>query len=214
MVNAIFGRKLGMTQVFDENGIVIPVTVIEAQKQTIIQIKTKEIDGYEAAVIGFEELTQKRAEKLVNKAQLGTFKKTSQTPTRNLAEVEILNKEAKVGDKVDATVFNKGDKVDVSGVTRGRGFSGVIVRHNQARLGPMTHGSGPVHRHAGGYGKGITTVRLFKGTKMAGQYGHEKQTILNLEVVKIDEAKNVILVKGGVPGPKGSIVTIRKAVKA
>jgi large subunit ribosomal protein L3 len=212
MVNAIIGRKLGMTQIFDEKGLCIPVTVIEAGKCPIVQIKTVENDGYSAAVLGFDEILEKRAEKLLNKPELGVFKKASVKPQRILKEVEILDNAAKVGDIINADIFAKGQKVDIFGKSKGHGFTGAIKRHNFSR-GRMSHGGGPVHRHAGSMGANSTPSRVMPGKKMPGHYGQENTAVQNLEVISVDIAKGVLLVKGGIPGAKGSVVVIKKAVK-
>lgn len=208
-MKAILGKKLGMTQVFTAKGEVIPVTVVEAGPCTVIQKKTADKDGYEAVVVGFEEIR----EKLVNKPEAGVYKKVSTTPKRYLQELKVDNfAELEVGSKITCGVFAEGDMIDVSGVSKGHGFSGVIKRHNAHRL-KMTHGTGPVHREVGSLGANSTPSRVFKNRKMPGQFGHENVTILNLQIVKVDEERNVLLVKGAIPGPKNSLVEIRTAVK-
>ncbi len=210
MKKAIIGKKVGMTQVFLENGQCIPVTVILAGPCAVIAKKTVERDGYSAAVLGFETL----AEKKVNKAMMGQFKKANLAPMKTLKEFKLENiNEVEVGANFDVNQFESGDKVDVCGTTRGRGFTGVIQRWNQSRV-RMTHGSGPVHREVGSMGAGSDPSRVMKLKNLPGRYGHERVTIQNLSVVKVDAEKNVILVKGAVPGPKGSLVTVVDAVKA
>jgi large subunit ribosomal protein L3 len=212
MKNGLIGKKLGMTQVFDEKGNCIPVTVILAGPCSVVRIKTEEVDGYKAYVLGFNEVDSKKAERVLGKPEAGVFKKAGVKPTKVLKEFSFDN-EYKVGDVITANFFTKGDAVDVQGTTRGRGFTGTIQRWNFSRIA-MSHGAGPVHRHSGSKGANSTPSRVMPGKPMAGQYGGETQTILNLEVVGVDEAKNVLLIKGGIPGPKNSLVYVRKAVKA
>jgi len=211
MNKAIIGRKIGMTQIFAEDGKVIPVTVIEAGPCPVVQIKTQETDGYTALKLGFGEVKEKR----LTKAELGQFKKANIAPCKYLREVRLDSVEGyKVGESVlTADVFAAGDHVDVSGVTKGHGYTGVIKRWNQHRL-KETHGVGPVHREPGSMGANSSPSRVFKQKHLAGQYGVENVTILNLEVVRVDAARNAILVKGAIPGPKGSVVTIGSSVKA
>lgn len=210
MNKAIIGRKLGMTQVFSADGKVIPVTVIEAGPCPVVQVKTLERDGYSAVKLGFEQVSEKE----LNKPELGLFKKTGIAPHKILKEFRIDGADAmEVGSVVSCDVFAAGDKIDVSGVTKGHGFTGVIKRWNNHRL-KETHGVGPVHREVGSMGANSSPSRVFKGKKMPGQYGHENVTILNLEVVKVDKERNAILVKGAVPGPVKGIVSIRNSVKA
>ena len=207
---AIIGRKLGMTQVFTPDGKVIPVTVIEAGPCPIVQVKTLERDGYSAVKLGFGATE----EKLLNKPEAGLFKKTGVPAQKVLKEFRFEKaEEMKVGDVLSCEEFSAGDKVDVSGVSKGHGFTGVIKRWNNRRL-KETHGVGPVHREVGSMGANSSPSRVFKGKKMPGQYGHENVTVLNLEVVKVDKERNVILLKGAVPGPVKGIVTIRNSVKA
>jgi len=209
-MKGILGIKRGMTQVFGDKGVVIPVTVIEAGPCSVVQIKTVANDGYSALVVGFVD----KRKNIVNKPMTGQFKKAGVAPKRFLREFRIdEGHEYKVGDEIKADVFAAGEFVDVSAKTRGRGFTGVIQRWNHSRVGPMTHGTGPVHRHVGSMGANSDPSRVFKNKKMAGQYGAERVTIQNLEVVKIDTDKNVILVKGGIPGADGVLVTVKKAVK-
>ena len=210
MGKAIIGRKVGMTQIFAEDGKVIPVTVIEAGPCPVVQVKTPETDGYTALKLGF--LPAK--EKMLNKPDLGQFKKAGVAPCKYLREVRVDSAEGyKVGDEVKADVFAAGDRVDASGVTKGHGYTGVIKRWNQHRL-KETHGVGPVHREPGSMGANSSPSRVFKHKNLAGQYGVENVTIQNLEVVRVDLARNVILVKGAIPGVKGSVVTLKTSVKA
>ena len=209
MNKAIIGRKAGMTQVFTAEGKVIPVTVIEAGPCPVVQIKTVEKDGYAALKLGFDETS----EKSLNKPELGQFKKAGVKPCKVLKEFRLADLSSyKVGDEIKADVFAAGDRVDVHGVTKGHGFSGVIKRWNQHRL-KETHGVGPVHREPGSMGANSTPSRVFKNKRLPGHYGVENVTIQNLEVVKIDVARNCILIKGPVPGPEGSVVTINDTVK-
>jgi large subunit ribosomal protein L3 len=211
MNKAIIGKKLGMSQVFAPDGAVIPVTVIQAGPCFVTQIKTEEKDGYSAVQMGFELIP----ERLSNKPETGHCKKAGLSlPVRELQEFQLSGAENyKKGDKVTCGVFAEGDLVDVTGISKGHGFSGVIKRWNQHRL-KESHGTGPTVRHAGSMGANSTPSRIMPGKKMAGQYGNEKTTVLNLKVVKVDEQKNVLLIKGAIPGAKGSIVSIRSAVKA
>ncbi len=210
MKKGIIGKKLGMTQIFMEDGSVIPVTVIEAGPCPVTQKKTTETDGYEAVQLAFEDIR----EKLVNKPATGHFKKAGVSPKRHLKEFRLENTaEMNVGDVVAADTFASGDKVDITGITKGRGYSGTVKRWNTHIL-RMTHGTGPIHRQAGSMGANSTPSRIYKNKKMPGQYGNEQVTVLNLEVVKVDTEKNLIAVKGAVPGAKGGIVFIRDSVKA
>ena len=210
MQKCIIGKKIGMTQLFDENGKFIPVTVIEAGPCPVVQVKTPETDGYTALKLGF--LPAK--EKALNKPDLGQFKKAGVNPCKVLREVRLDSVEGyKVGDEVKADVFAAGDHVDASGVTKGHGYTGVIKRWNQHRL-KETHGVGPVHREPGSMGANSSPSRVFKHKNLAGQYGVENVTIQNLEVVRVDVARNAILVKGAIPGVKGSVVTLKTSVKA
>ena len=210
MNKAIIGRKVGMTQIFAENGIMIPVTVVEAGPCPVVQVKTVANDGYSALKLGFIETS----EKALTKPELGQFKKAGVKPHKVLKEVRVANAETfAVGAEVKADVFAAGDKVDVSGVSKGHGFTGVIKRWNQQRL-KETHGVGPVHREPGSMGSISDPSRVFKHKHLAGQYGVENVTVQNLEVVKVDLNRNVLLIKGAVPGPKGSIVTVADSVKS
>ena len=208
MKKAIIGKKIGMTQIFDEKGNVIPVTVIEAGPCTVTRIKTNEKDGYEAVQLGFETVTEKK----LTKPAKGQFEKAGVAPRKHLKEFRLDDISAyKLGDTVTADVFAAGEKVDITGMTKGHGYTGAIKRWNLHMLG-RTHGIGPIHRQSGSMGV-IDPARIFKNKKMAGQYGNEQVTILNLEVAKIDAEKNIIAVKGAVPGARGGIVFIRNAVK-
>ncbi len=209
MEKAILGRKLGMTQIFDETGLMIPVTVIEAGPMTVLRKKTAERDGYSAVVVAYEDVKEAR----VNKPQTGEFKKAGVAPKRFIREFRFDNADSyETGKEIKCDIFANGDMVDVSGVTRGRGFSGVIKRWNQRRL-KMTHGTGPVHRSVGSTGANSTPSKVIKGLHMPGQYGHENVTVLNLKIVRVDSERNVLLVRGAVPGPKGGLVTVRQTVK-
>lgn len=210
MEKAIIGKKVGMTQLFTDDGRVEPVTVIEAGPCYVTQIKTTETDGYNAVQVAFGEIKTKN----VNKCQTGAFKKAGVEPKRVLKEFKYndMSKFA-LGQEIKADMFSEGDIVDVSGTTKGHGFTGVIKRWNHHRL-KMTHGVGPVHREVGSMGANSTPSRVMKGKKMPGQYGHETVTVQNLKVVRVDADRNLILVKGAIPGPKKSIVTIKSAAKA
>ena len=209
MNKAIIGRKVGMTQLFAEDGRMIPVTVVEAGPCPVVQVKTVENDGYAALKLGFIETS----EKALTKPELGQFKKAGVKPHKVLKEIRVANAETyAVGAEIKADVFQAGERVDVSGVTKGHGFTGVIKRWNQRRL-KETHGVGPVHREPGSMGANSSPSRVFKQKHLAGQYGVENVTIQNLEVVKVDLGRNVLLIKGAIPGPKGSIVTVSDSVK-
>ena len=209
MKKGIIGKKIGMTQIFDDNGNVIPVTIIEAGPCVVAQKKTVETDGYASVQLGFEDI----AEKKVNKALKGHFKKAGVSMKRHLKEFRLDNAaEMNVGDVISADTFVAGDRVDVTGTTKGHGYSGVIKRWNHHKL-RMTHGVGPVHRQPGSMGS-IDPARIFKNHKMPGQYGNEQVTVQNLDVVRVDAEKNLIAVKGAIPGAKGGIVFVRNTVKA
>lgn len=209
MQKGIIGKKIGMTQIFDETGKVIPVTVIEAGPCVVVQKKTVENDGYASVQLGFGDMSEKRA----NKPMKGHFAKAGAGVKRTLKEFRFENADAlNVGDIVKADAFVVGDIVDVSGTSKGKGFQGTIKRNNNQRL-KETHGTGPVHRHAGSMGANSSPSRIFKGKALPGHMGAEKVTIQNLEVVKIDAEHNLIAVKGAVPGPKNGIVTIVDCVK-
>ena len=209
MKKGIIGKKIGMTQIFDEVGNVIPVTVIAAGPCVVSQVKTVENDGYNAIQLGFEDAKEKH----LTKAEIGHFAKAGVANKKYLKEFRLDDISGyEVGAAVTADVFAAGDKVDVTGITKGRGYTGAIKRWNLAKL-RMTHGVGPVHRQSGSMGV-IDPARIFKNKKMAGQYGNEQVTVLNLKVVKIDSEKNLIAIKGAVPGAKDGIVFIRDSVKA
>ena len=209
MKKALIGKKVGMTQIFDENGKIVPVTAIEVGPCTVTQIKTVEQDGYTAVQLGYGDVKESK----LNKPELGKFKKSNIAPKKYLKEVRLDSIEGiKVGDELKADVFAEGDKVDIQGTSKGKGFQGVIKRHGQSR-GPMGHGS-MYHRRPGSMGPTSTPGRVFKGKKLPGHMGADKVTVQNLEVVKIDLDKNAILIKGSVPGNKGSILKIRKTVKS
>ncbi len=209
MNKGIVGKKLGMTQLFDEKGNVVPVTVIEAGPCMVCQKKTVENDGYEAVQIGFGDMKASK----VNKPMKGHFAKNDVAPKKVLREFRFDDISAiNVGDVIKADVFAEGDKVDVRGTSKGKGYAGVIKRWNFSRL-KMSHGTGPVARHGGSLGV-IDPARVFKGKKMAGHLGAERVTVQNLDVVKVDAENNIIAVKGAVPGPKGGIVVLFDSVKA
>ena len=209
MNKTIIGRKIGMTQVFDEVGTVITVTVIEAGPCTVVQVKTVETDGYNSIQLGFGEVKEKR----MNKPAKGHFKKSKLDLKKHLREFRTEEiSEVKVGDEIKLDVFEAGEKVDIQGTSKGKGFQGVIKRHGQSR-GPMGHGS-MYHRRPGSMGSTSTPGRVFKGKKLPGHMGSETVTIQNLDIVRVDTDKNVILVKGSVPGAKGAILKIRKTVKS
>lgn len=210
MKKGIIGKKLGMTQIFDEKGNVIPVTLIEAGPCAVVQKKTVATDGYDALQLAFEDANEKR----LTKAVLGHFKKSGVTPKKHLKEFRLADTSAyEVGSVITVDTFAAGEKVDITGITKGRGYSGCVKRWGHHIL-RMTHGTGPVHRQCGSMGANSTPSRVFKNKKMAGQYGNEQVTILNLAAVKIDAQKNLIAVKGAVPGSRGGIVFIRDSVKA
>ena len=209
MKKTLIGRKVGMTQIFDEEGKVIPVTAIEVGPCTVTQIKTVEQDGYTAVQLGFGEVKERK----LNKPELGHLSKNKLAPKKYLREFRLDSVEGmKVGDELKADVFAVGDKVDVQGTSKGKGFQGVIKRHGQSR-GPMGHGS-MYHRRPGSMGPTSTPGRVFPGKNLPGHMGVETVTIQNLEVVKVDLDKNVILVKGSVPGTKGAILKVKSSVKA
>ena len=210
MKKGIIGRKVGMTQIFDEIGNVIPVTVIEAGPCVVAQKKTAENDGYDAVQLGFIDAKEKNATKPVK----GHFEKAGVSVKKHLKEFRLDDCSAiNVGDVITADTFAAGDKVDVTGMTKGRGYSGAVKRWGHHIL-RMTHGTGPVHRQVGSMGANSSPSRVFKNKKMAGQYGNEQVTVLNLKVVKIDSEKNLIAIKGAIPGAKDGIVFIRDSVKA
>ena len=210
MKKGIIGKKLGMTQVFDEKGNVIPVTLIEAGPCPVTQKKTVDTDGYEALQLAFCDTTEKH----LSKAQSGHLKKTGTAPKRHLKEFRLEDcSSVNAGDDITVDTFAAGEKVDITGMTKGRGYTGAVKRWGHHIL-RMTHGTGPIHRQVGSMGANSTPSRVYKNKKMAGQYGNEQVTILNLAVVKIDAEKNLIAIKGAVPGAKGGIVFIRDSVKA
>ena len=209
MKKGIIGRKLGMTQIFDDHGKVIPVTVINAGPCTVVQKKTVEKDGYSAVQLGYADLAERKATKPLK----GHFESHKVSFKKYLKEFRLEDAASmNEGDIITADTFAAGEKVDITGITKGHGYSGVIKRWNAHRL-RMTHGTGPVHRQVGSMGANSDPSRVFKNKHMAGQYGHEQVTMLNLEIVKIDADNNLIAVKGAVPGPKGGIVYVRNAVK-
>ena len=207
MKKAILATKVGMTQIFNENGELVPVTVLQAGPCVVTQVKTVENDGYSAVQVGFQDIR----EKLVNKPVKGMFDKAGVSYKRYVREFK-LEGEYSVKDEIKVDVFEAGDKIDATAIAKGKGFQGAIKRHGQSR-GPMAHGS-KYHRHAGSNGSCSTPSRVFKGKKMPGHMGGKKVTTQNLEVVRVDAEKNLLLVKGAVPGPKKSLVTIKESVKA
>ena len=209
MKKAILATKVGMTQIFTEDGALIPVTVLKAGPCVVTQVKTVENDGYEAVQVGFSDIR----EKLVNKPVKGQFDKAGVSYKRYIREFKFENAaDYKVADEIKADIFAAGDKVDATAISKGKGFQGAIKRHGQHR-GPMAHGS-KFHRHAGSNGAASDPSKVFKGKKMPGQMGNKRITIQNLEVVRVDAENNILLVKGAVPGPKKCLVTIRETVKA
>ena len=208
MEKAIIGKKLGITQLFDAAGKVIPVTVIQAGPCTVVQKKTVEKDGYVAVQLGFEEVPERK----LSKPELGHSKKAGKA-LRILKEFKLDNAaDLNVGDEINATVFAAGDRVDITGISKGHGYQGPVKRHG-GHIQKMTHGGGPVHRHAGSMGSTTDPSRIFKGHNGAGQMGNEQVTVMNLDVVKVDEELGVIAVRGAVPGPKGGVVALRTSVK-
>ena len=209
MNKGLIGKKIGMTQLFDENGKVIPVTVVEAGPCTVVQKKTIENDGYAAVQVGFGDVKVTK----VNKPMAGHFKKADVAPKKVLKEFRLADTDSvNVGDILKADTFAVGDRVDVVGTSKGKGTAGVIKRWNFSRL-KETHGTGPVHRHGGSLGV-IDPARIFKGKKMAGHLGSEKVTVQNLDIVKVDVENNLIAIKGAIPGPKNGIVVIADSVKS
>ncbi len=210
MKKGLLGKKLGMTQLFDEAGKIVPVTVVEAGPCVVVQKKTVENDGYEAVQVGFADMKEKN----VNKPMKGHFEKAGVTAKRFLKEFKLEDAASmNVGDEIKADVFAEGEKVDITGTSKGHGFAGAIKRHNQHRL-KETHGTGPVHRHAGSMGACSDPSRVFKGKKLPGHMGCDTVTIQNLDVVCVDVEKNLLLVRGAIPGPKGGLVIVKSAVKA
>ena len=209
MKKAIIGKKVGMTQIFDESGKVIPVTVIEAGPCVVVQKMTAEKEGYQAVQLGFEDV----AEKKLSKPEAGHLKKAGVGMVKHLKEFRLEDdSKLEVGDLVKADLFAEGDKVDVTGTSKGKGYAGVIKRFGQGRT-PTSHGGGPVHRHAGSMGSSTDPSRIFPGKKQAGHLGVDQVTVQNLDVVKVDTELNMIAIRGAVPGPKGSIVYIRDTAK-
>ena len=210
MKKGIIGKKIGMTQIFDEIGNVIPVTVIEAGPCVVAQKKTVENDGYDAVQLGFMEVKEKH----MTKAEKGHFEKAGVPAKKHLKEFRLDDCSAvNVGDVITVETFAEGEKVDVTGITKGRGYTGAVKRWGNHTL-RATHGTGPIHRQVGSMGANSSPSRVFKNKKMAGQYGNEQVTVLNLNVVKIDAEKNLIAIKGAIPGPRGGIVFVRTSVKA
>ena len=208
MKKAIIGKKVGMTQIFDESGKVIPVTVVEAGPCVVTQVKTVETDGYDAVQMGFQDV----AEKKLTRPEAGHLKKANVAFKKYLKEFRLEESALAVGDEVKADVFEAGEKIDVTGISKGHGYQGVIKRHN-ARRTPMTHGGGPVHRHAGSMNSCSTPSRIYKGKIGAGQMGVDQVTIQNLDVVQVDPELNMIVIRGAIPGPKGGLVYLKNTVK-
>ena len=209
MKKAIIGKKVGMTQIFDEAGKVVPVTVIEAGPCVVVQKKTVEKEGYASVQLGFEET----AERKLTKPEKGHLAKAGVSNLRVLHEFRLENSgELNVGDVIKADTFKEGDKIDVTGISKGKGYAGVIKRYGAGRT-PMTHGGGPVHRHAGSMGPATDPSRIFPGKIGAGHMGDKQVTVQNLDVVKVDAELNMIVVRGAIPGPKGGIVVIKNTVK-
>ena len=209
MKTAIIGKKVGMTQIFDEAGKVVPVTVIEAGPCVVVQKKTAEKDGYNAVQLGYEDIPERK----LTKPEMGHLNKAGVAPKKYQREFDLENAaELNIGDIVKADTFQAGDFVDITGISKGHGYQGVIKRWGAQRT-PTSHGGGPVHRHAGSMGSTTDPSRIFKGKIGPGQYGVETVTIQNLEVVKVDPELNMLVVRGAVPGPKGSLVTVKTTVK-
>ena len=210
MQKAIIGKKIGMTQIFDETGRVVPVTLIQAGPCTVVQKKTAEKDGYNAIQLGYETVPERK----LTKPELGHQKKAGIEEFQKVLKEFPLEDCSKyeVGDKLNADMFAAGDFVDVTGISKGHGYQGVIKRHGASRL-KETHGTGPVHRHAGSMGSGTDPARIFKGKIGAGQMGNEQVTVLNLDVVKVDTELGLIAVRGAIPGPKGGVVFVKNTVK-
>lgn len=209
MQKAIIGKKVGMTQIFDESGKVIPVTVIEAGPCTVVLKKSAERDGYTAVQMGFSDISEKK----ITKPRAGHFKKADVAPKRVLKEFKLENpEEINVGDVIKADVFAEGDRVDVTGISKGKGTAGTVKRYGN-HMQRHTHGVGPVHRSAGSMGANSDPSRVFPGKKLPGRMGAEQVTVLNLDVVKVDAEHNILAVRGAIPGPKGGYVFIRNSVK-
>ncbi len=213
MKKAIVGKKVGMTQVFTPDGRLLPVTVIQAGPCTVVQKKTVKNDGYAAIQVGFDAVPEHRVKKLVNKPLAGHFKKAGVAPTRRLREFRLEDSNAyEIGQVIKADIFAEGEKVDVTGITKGHGYTGTIQRWNQ-HTGPMAHGS-KYHRGVGSMGANSDPSRVFKNKHMPGQYGVERVTIQNLSVVRVDAERDLLLVRGAVPGPNGGLLLVKGAVKA
>lgn len=209
MEKGIIGKKLGMTQLFDEDGSIVPITLIEAGPCVVVQQKTQDNDGYVSVQLGFGDMSERR----VNKPQKGHFAKGDVAPKRHLKEFKLAGAaDMNVGDIIKADIFAQGDKVDVTGISKGKGYAGSIKRFGSHSI-KDTHGSGPVHRHAGSLGAGSDPSRVMKGKKLPGHMGVDQVTIQNLDVVRVDAENNLIALRGAVPGPKGGIVYIKNAVK-
>lgn len=207
-MKGIMGRKVGMTQIFDAEGLVVPVTVIEVEPNAVVQIKTKETNGYNSVQIGFDTVKEKN----VNKPKKGHFEKAAVAPRRKLKEFLVDNpQDYTVGQELKVDLFQEGQRVDVTGISKGKGFQGVIKRHGQAR-GPESHGS-RYHRRPGSMGASASPGRVFKGKKLPGQMGAQQVTVRNLEIIKIDVERNAILVKGAVPGPKKGLLIVKETTK-
>lgn len=218
MSKAIVGKKIGMSQVFTAEGVVIPVTVVQAGPCAVLQVKTVEHDGYAAVKVGYQPAVARKVTgdkkvtyKGLNRPTVGQYTKAGVDPMRYIRELK-LDAAVNVGDQIKVDQFAEGDKVDVVGTTRGRGYTGVIQRWNHHRI-PMSHGAGPVHREVGSMAANSDPSRVFKNKKMAGQYGNERVTIQNLTVVKVDTGRNLLLIKGAIPGPKGGLVIVKSTVK-
>lgn len=208
MAKGILGKKLGMTQVFTQEGVVVPVTVIEAGPNVVLQKKDLDRDGYEAIQLGYEDKKERRS----NKPEIGHAKKAGTSPKRYIKELTGVElKEIEVGQTLTVDIFEEGESVDVTGISKGKGFAGAIKRHNQSR-GPMAHGS-RYHRGPGSLGA-ISPNRVFKGQTLPGHMGTDKVTVQNLEVVKVDKERNLLLIKGSIPGPRNSYVTIKSSIKS
>ncbi|MDD3346789.1 50S ribosomal protein L3 [Oscillibacter sp.] len=207
-MKAIIGKKVGMSQIFDENGHVIPVTVIEAGPCTVVQKKTSEKEGYESVQLGYEDLPERK----LSKPEMGHLNKAGVSPKKHLREFNLESAELNIGDVIKADTFKTGDFVDVTGISKGHGYAGVIKRWGAHRT-PTSHGGGPVHRHAGSMGSSTDPSKIFKGKIGAGHMGVDQVTVQNLSIVKVDPELNMLVVCGAVPGPKGGLVTIKSTVK-
>ena len=207
MKKAILATKVGMTQIFNEDGVLTPVTVLQAGPCVVTQVKTMDNDGYEAVQVGFGD----KRENIVNKPMKGHFEKAGVSCKRFVREFKLRTANTQLGQEIKADIFAAGDKIDVTAISKGKGFQGAIKRHGQSR-GPMAHGS-KYHRHAGSNGACSDPSKVFKGKRMPGHMGHVRVTVQNLEVVRVDAENNLLLVKGAVPGPKKSLVTIKETVK-